>query len=105
MTTYQFWKNEGIKEARQEIETKQARLLVLRGKWNDWKAEALADMSELPLAEVNDLLAGYDNVYKFWLKSKGKAPDVLPKIAHLSDQEIGYLMAFFTQKQSVVAKN
>ncbi len=32
-------------------------------------------------------------------------PDVLPKIAHLSDQEVRYLMAFFMQKQNVVSEN
>ena len=101
MTTYQFWKNEGIKEAHQE----RVRLAVLRARWHDCEAESLADTLELPLSEVNDLLAAYDNVYKFWVKSKGKAPDVLPKITHLSDQEVGYLMAFFTQKQSAAAKN
>jgi hypothetical protein len=113
MTTYQFWKNEGVKEARQEIrqegykegEAKKARVLVLRGKWNGWSAESLADMSELPLSEVHNLLSGYENAYKFWLKSKGQTPNVLPKITHLSDQEVGYLMTFFTQKQSPVSEN
>ncbi len=101
MTTYQSWKTEGRQEGRQE----KARLSVLRGKWNAWTAESLADQAELPISEVNNLLNGYENVYNFWKKNKGKMPDVLPKIAHLSDQEVSYLMAFFTQKQSAVSEN
>ena len=105
MTTYQLWKSEGLKEGRQEGETKKARLAVLRGKWNGWKAESLADQAELPLSEVNNLISGYENIYKFWIKNKGKTSEILPKIMHLSDQEVGYLMTFFTQKQSSVSEN
>jgi Putative transposase, YhgA-like len=109
MTTYQLWKIEGRQEGRQEGlqegEQIKARLSVLRGKWNGWTAESLADMSELPLSEVNNLLAGYEDVYKFWTKNKGKTPKTLPKIAHLSAKEVSYLMVFFTQKQSVVSEN
>lgn len=108
MTTYQSWKIEGLREGRQEGrqegEAKKARLTVLRGKWNKMSAESLADMSELPLSEVNNLLNGYDSVYKLWVKNKGKTPDVLPKIAHLSEQEVSYLMTFFSQKQSAVSE-
>jgi hypothetical protein len=109
MTTYQTWVNkgklEGKLEGKQEGETKKARLTVLRGKWNNWSAESLADMSELPLSEVNNLLNGYDNVYKLWLKNKGKAPDALPKIVHLTEQEVGYLFDFFSQKHQAQSEN
>ena len=100
MTTYQVFKQEGRQEGRQE----KARFIVFRGKWNKIPAESLADMSELPLSEVNNLLNGYDSVYKLWAKNKGKTPDVLPKIAHLSEQEVSYLMTFFSQKQSAVSE-
>jgi hypothetical protein len=101
MTTYQVFKQEG----RQEGEAKKARLSVLRGKWNNWSAESLADQAELPLSEVNNLLNGYDKVYQSWMKYKGKTPDVLPKIAHLSEQEVGYLFDFFSQKHQANADN
>jgi hypothetical protein len=101
MTTYQVLRQEG----RQEGEAKKARLSVLRGKWNSWSAESLADQAELPISEVNNLLNGYDNVYKLWLKNKGKAPDVLPKIAHLTEQEVGYLFDFFSQKHQAQSDN
>jgi hypothetical protein len=59
----------------------------------------------LPLAEVNNLLDGYDKAYQFWLKNKGKSLDVLPKIAHLTEQEVSYLMSFFSQKHQTIADN
>ena len=77
--------------------------MILRGKWNGLSAEILADQTELPLLEVNNLLKGYEEVFKLWTKNKGKTPDVLPKIAHLSEQEVGYLMLFFSQKQNAIA--
>ncbi len=102
MTTYQSWVNKGKLEGKLEGEAKKARLAVLRGKWNNWSAESLADMSELPLVEVKNLLKGYDDAYKLWMENKGKTLDVFPKIAHLSEQEVSYLMAFFTQKHQAV---
>jgi hypothetical protein len=113
MTTYQIWVNkgkvegklEGKLEGKQEGEARKARLSVLRGKWNNWSAESLADQAELPISEVNNLLNGYDNVYKLWSKNKGKAPDVLPKIAHLTEQEVGYLFDFFSQKHQAQSDN
>jgi hypothetical protein len=101
MTTYQLWKIEGRQEGKQE----KARLTVLRGKWNNWSAESLADQAELPLSEVNNLLNGYDNVYKLWLKNKGKATKAVPEIEHLSKQEVSYLLAFFTQKHQANSDN
>jgi hypothetical protein len=95
MNTYQILRQEGRQE--------KARSMVLRGKWNKIPAESLADQAELPLAEVKNLLIGYDKVYKLWVKNKGKTPEVLPQIAHLSEQEVSYLMTFFSQKQAVVA--
>jgi hypothetical protein len=101
MTTYQVLRQEG----RQEGEARKARLAVLRGKWNNWSAESLADQAELPLLEVHNLFNGYDKVYETWLKNKGKKPDVLPKIAHLTEQEVGYLFDFFSQKNQAQSDN
>jgi hypothetical protein len=101
MTTYQILRQEGRQEGRQE----KARLTVLRGKWYNSSAEALADTAELPLVEVKNMLMAYDKVYKFWTKNKGKTVDVLPKIEHLSEQELSYLMAFFTQKHQAISDN
>jgi hypothetical protein len=109
MTTYQTWVNKGLKEGRQEGrqegETKKARLSVLRGKWNGWTAESLADQAELPLSEVNNLLNGYDAIYKLWSKNKGQTPDALPEIAHLTKLEVGYLFDFFSQKYQTHSDN
>jgi hypothetical protein len=79
--------------------------MVLRGKWYSVSAEILADQVELPLLEVNNLLNGYNKVYQFWTKNNGKTPEVLPKIAHLSKQEVSYLMAFFTEKHQASSDN
>ena len=97
MTTYQYWVNKG--------EKKQAHLTVLRGRWNNLSAEILADQAELSLKKVGNLIAGYDKAYAFWLKNKGKTLKSLPAIAHLTEEEVSYLMAFFTQKQSLVSEN
>ena len=96
MNTYQILKQEGRQE--------KARSTVFRGRWKNWSAEDLADQAELPLAEVKNLLKGYDKVYKLWEKNKGKTPDVLPQIAHLSEQEVSYLMTFFSQKQKAASE-
>ena len=75
----------------------------MRGKWSNLSAESLSDLAELPLLEVNNLLKGYDEVLELWTKNKGKTPKVLPKITHLSKEEVSYLMAFFSQKHSAAA--
>lgn len=105
MTTYQIWVKKGEKKGIKEGESKKARLVVLRGKWRNFSAEDLADQTELPLTKVKNLFKGYDMAYTFWLKNIGKATDTLPEIAHLSDEEVRYLMDFFTQKQSLVSEN
>jgi hypothetical protein len=109
MTTYQSWKIEGRKEGRQEGRQEglqeKARLIVLRGRWNSWSAEELADSAELPLAEVNNLLKGYDKAHELWLKNKGKLTEAVPEIEHLSKQEVRYLLTFFTQKYQASADN
>ena len=101
MNTYQVLRQEGRQEGRQE----NARLTVLRGKSNKIPTETLAYLSDLPLIDVNNLLKGYDKAYTFWLKSKGKAPAELPLIDYLSEQEVTYLMKFFSQKQQSATEN
>ena len=44
--------------------------MVLRGKWKTAPADFLADQSELPLEEVNNLFKGYDMVYAAWQSNK-----------------------------------
>jgi hypothetical protein len=97
MNTYQVLRQEGRRE--------HARLTVFRGRWKNWSAEDLADQADLPLPEVNNLLKGYDKAYKFWAKNKGKTTDVVPQIEHLTEQEVSYLMTFFSQKQTLAADN
>jgi hypothetical protein len=104
MTTYESWTTAGRQQGLQQGLQQKARLSVLRGKWHNWSAEALADQAELPLFEVNNLLKGYEQVYTLWAKNKGKTPDVLPQIVHLSEQEVSYLMTFFSQKQKAASE-
>jgi Putative transposase, YhgA-like len=90
MTTYQALKKEG----RQEGEVNKARLMILRGKWKGASADFLADMSEMPFAEVEKLLKGYDKAYAFWKNDK---KTIVP-IAHLTEQEVQYLFDLFDKK-------
>ena len=101
-TTYQVWKREGRQEGLQEGmskgEIKKARSMVLRGIWKGLSADLLADQSELPYAEVVNLFKGYDKVYQFWLTNKNSR-DKLPVVAHLSKEEVIYLLNLFDKEQ------
>lgn len=101
-TTYQVWKREGRQEGLQEGmskgEIKKARSMVLRGIWKGLSADLLADQSELPYAEVVNLFKGYDKVYQFWLSNKNSR-DKLPVVAHLSKEEVIYLLNLFDKEQ------
>ena len=68
-------------------------MVVLRGKWRGASADYLADLSELPFPEVENMLNAYDMVYNLW---QNKKP--IGAIAHLSDQEISYLIGLFGKK-------
>ena len=105
MTTYEYWVNKGEKKGEKKGKKEQAHLTVLRGRWNNLSAEILADQAELSLKKVENLIVAYDKTCAFWLKNKGKAVESLPKIAHLTEEEVSYLMAFFTQKQNIAAEN
>ena len=72
---------------------KQARLMVLRGKWRGASVDFLADQSALPLTKVKNMLKGYDAVYQLWSNNK---PVV--GIAHLSEEEVSYLVNLFGEK-------
>jgi Putative transposase, YhgA-like len=105
MNTYQALRYEGLlaglqegrQEGRQEGLTIKARLVVLRGRFRGASAEFLADQSELTLIEVENMLKGYDEVYKFWanVKTDKKAP---LEVAYLSEQEVHYLLKLFSEK-------
>lgn len=99
MTTYQYYVQQGIQEGEQKGETKKARQTVLRGRWKDASTDLLADISELPYVEVENLVKGYDEVYELWKKNKGQV-NKMPKIAHLAKEEVEYLVNLFNMAQS-----
>ena len=88
MTTYQVWKQEGTIEGAM----KKARLVVLRGRWEGATTRFLANISELPYPEVENLIKGYDKVYELW---KTKTKTAHTPIPFLSDEEVKYLMDLF----------
>ena len=88
----QLGKLEGKLEGMQEGEVKKARLVVLRGKWKGASADYLADLSELPFTEVENIIKGYDVVYKSWINKK-----VIKSTAHLSKEEVNYLIDLFNK--------
>ncbi len=93
MNTYQVLRQEGKIEG--EIE--KAHLMILRGRWKGATIDFLADQSELPYIEVDNLLKGYDKVYEYWQNNK-KDKETLMKITVLSAQEVDYLMNLFSKK-------
>jgi Putative transposase, YhgA-like len=99
MTTYQVWVNKGKQEGKQEGERSKARLVVLRGRWRGASVDFLADQSELPYQEVADMVNDYNEVYQFWSNKKGNKKALL-EVAHLSEQEVRYLMNLFSEKQN-----
>jgi hypothetical protein len=72
---------------------KKARLVVLRGKWKGATADFLADVSQLSLSKVKNMLKGYDVVHQLWANKK-------PAVAvdHLTEEEVNYLMNLFGEK-------
>ncbi len=90
MNTYQVLRREG--EIKGEI--KKAHLMILRGKWKGASLEFLADQSELPYLDVENLLKGYDKAYEYWQNNK-KDKETLMKISVLSELEVDYLMDLF----------
>ena len=95
MTTFQVMRLEGKAEGKVE----KAHLMILRGRWKGASAEFLADQSELSYSEVDKLLKGYDKAYEFWKNNKKDKKSAAP-IAHLSEQEVNYLMDLFNTTQN-----
>ncbi len=95
MNTYQALRQEG----RQEGSREKARLIVLRGRFRGNSAEILADLSELQYSEVDNMLKGYEEVYKFWSDKKVDKNSVI-KSAHLADSEVRYLLNLFNEKMN-----
>jgi hypothetical protein len=83
----------GIEKGIEKGALSKARLVVLRGKWRGASAAYLADLSELPLSEVENMLNAYDIVHNCW-KNKKK----MGAIAPLSEQEVHYLLDLFEKK-------
>jgi Putative transposase, YhgA-like len=97
MNTYQALRYEGRQEGRQEGIRERARLDILRGRFRGASAELLSDISELPLGEVENMFKSYDEVYQFWVNKKVDKKVIL-EVAHLSEQEVRYLLKLFSDK-------
>jgi hypothetical protein len=97
MNTYQTIRHEGRQEGLQEGEKRRTRLGVLRGRFHGASADFLAAQAELSLLEVENMLKGYDEVLRFW-SSKRTDKKAIIEVAHLSEQEVRYLMNLFTEK-------
>ena len=92
MTNVQEW----IKEGKIEGEQSKARMMVLRGRWKTAPIDFLADLSELPLKEVENLFKGYDEVYTFWQKNKEISFESA-QTKHLTETEVKYLLDLFNK--------
>jgi Putative transposase, YhgA-like len=85
--------DEGVEKGIEKGAMTKARQMVLRGKWKGLSADYLADLSELPFSEVENMLNAYDALLKLWQKKQQ-----IGTIAHLSDQEVKYLLDLFAKK-------
>ena len=88
----------GRVEGKIEGELRGKRLMVLRGRWKTAPADFLADQSELPIEEVNNLFKGYDMVFAFWQKNNHIHPENV-KTTYLTDSEIVYLLDLFNKQK------
>ena len=93
MNTYQALRQEG----RQEGNRERARLVVLRGRFMGASVDFLAKQSELPYIEVQNMHKSYDEVYQFWA-TKRADPKAIIEVAHLSEDEVRYLIGLFNEK-------
>jgi Putative transposase, YhgA-like len=97
MNTYQALRYEGRQEGRQEGIRERARLGVLRGRFRGVSVDILADQAEMQLVDVENMLKSYDDVYQFWAKEK-KDKKAIVQVAHLSEEEVRYLIKLFNEK-------
>ena len=91
MTTVQAWKQEGSQEGELKGELKTKRLSVLRGHFRKYKTSILADISNLPLQDVQLLLTGFDTVKKVWKKQNVNVTE-LTATTTLSEEEIDFIV-------------
>ena len=96
MTSVQEWLMKGEAKGNITGEQSKARKMVLRGKWKTAPADFLADQSELPLEDVNNLFKGYDAVYAAWQSNKHIQADAV-QTTHLTASEITYLLDLFNK--------
>ena len=80
-------KAEGKKEGKKE----KARLVVLRGYYRGYSAEALADLSLLPMEEVQLLAQGFDTLKKAG-RNKNRDIATLAELTQLSEEEVSYVL-------------
>ena len=95
MTSAQVWKQEGKEQGKIEGKIEKARFTVLRGRRRGLSAEFLADISELPIDEVENILTAYDEVYAHWTKKQK-----IETVEHLSESEVKYLWDLFNKNQN-----
>ena len=87
MTTYQIIKQEGAWNTVLRI--------ILRGRWKGITLEDLAEISELPLEVVANLIQGYDIAYFCWQNKQLSFAN-----RHLTKEEVAYLFNLFEKSQN-----
>ena len=80
-------KAEGKKEGKKE----NARLIVLRGYYRGYSADALADLSLLPMEEVELLAQGF-NTLKKAVRNKNRDIATLAELTQLSEEDVSYVL-------------
>ena len=84
-------KAEGITLGKAEGKKEKARLVVLRGYYRGYSADALADLSLLPIEEVQLLAQGFD-VLKKAGRNKNRDIATLAELTQLSKEEVSYVL-------------
>ena len=96
VTLGQKWEARG--EARGEVrgevrgEIKKAHLVILRGCYRGYNADMLADLSQLPMEEVQNLEQGFSMIKKAWNKQQ---IDILTLIAQtkFTEDEVKFVLS------------
>jgi hypothetical protein len=85
------WEARGKVLGKAEGEKIRARITVLRGYFKGQDSEFLADLCDLPIKEVLELVAGYETVKKAWQKKKVDI-SALTESAMLSEREVKFVI-------------
>ena len=84
-------KAEGITLGKAEGKKENARLVVLRGCYRGYSADALADLSLLPIEEMQLLAQGF-NTLKKAVRNKNRDIATLAELTQLSEEQVSYVL-------------